>query len=388
VPTSAAGNAARERAVPASRAQRLYIGLRMDYELDQRIDAFVRGESDAPAFIEELCAVCAATPDFAWDVLAITDQYHRRGKISADLNRTIRYAIERPALARQAPEFDDATPLPRTMRIAPIACTTQPATSARAAGVALQDEIRALRSELDASRRTVVRYRARLAKLAAFGRSQRNALANLRREFDSSRIPPPAQFAPGLYAALHLPPWDPVTARPAANVEALRTPIRWIRPSQVAASIALLLTVTASPALREAPMPPAVMPTAVVAAPAPAAPPRGRQHLSLDRERYVVSPRDRQAVLRVQRTGGSSGDVSFTWWTRQSGAKSGVDFRGRLPTVERLPEGVDVLTISVPIIVNPRRVHTELFYVEIGHPAGGAAIGAIGTSAVIVLPTD
>jgi len=358
----------------------------MDYELEQRVDAFVRGESDVPAFIEELCAVCAATPDFAWDVLAITDQYHRRGKISADLNRTIRHAIERPALARQAPEFDDATPMPRTGRIAPIAWTTKPAASAPTAGVALQDEIRALRGQLDASRRTLLRYRARLAKLAVFGRGQRNALANLRRELESSRIPPPARFAPDLYAALHLAPWDPVTASPAADVEEPRTPIRWIRPSQVAASIVLLLTVTASPALREAPMPAAVMPTAIVAAPA-AAPPPGRQHLSLDRERYLVAPRDRQAVLRVQRTGGSSGDVSFTWWTRPSGAKSGIDFRGRLPTVERLPDGVDVLTIYVPIIVNPQRAHTELFYVEIGHPGGGAAIGAIGSSAVIIMPT-
>lgn len=366
----------------------------MDYELEQRVDAFVRGESDAPAFIEELCAVCAATPEFAWDVLAITDQYHRRGKISADLNRTIRYAIERPALARQAPEFDDATPMPRSVRISPSAWTTRPAASAPTAAVALQDErralqdeIRALRIELDASRRTLLRYRARLAKLATFGRSQRNALANLRRELESSRNPPPALFAPGLYAALHLAPWDPVTASPAADVEEPRTPIRWIRPSQVAASIVLLLTVTASPALREAPMAAAVMPTAVVAAVPAAAPTPGRQHLSLDRERYLVAPRDRQAVLRVQRTGGSSGDVSFTWWTRSSGAKSGIDFRGRLPTVERLPEGVDVLTIYVPIIVNPQRAHTELFYVEIGHPAGGAAIGAIGTSAVIIMPT-
>jgi hypothetical protein len=365
----------------------------MDYELEQRVDAFVRGESDVPAFIKELCAVCAATPDFAWDVLAITDQYHRRGKISADLNRTIRHAIERPALARQAPEFDDATPMPRTVRIAPIAWTTRPAASPPTAGVALQDERRALqderralRSELDASRRTLLRYRARLAKLAAFGRSQRNALANLRRELEPSRIPPRARFAPGLYAALHLAPWDPVSASPAADVEEPRTPMRWIRPSQVAASIVLLLTVTASPALRETPMAAAVMPTAVVAAPA-AAPPPGRQHLSLDRERYLVAPRDRQAVLRVQRTGGSSGDVNFTWWTRSSGAKSGIDFRGRLPTVERLPDGVDVLTIYVPIIVNPRRAHTELFYVEIGHPTGGAAIGAIGTSAVIIMPT-
>ncbi len=352
----------------------------MDYELEQRLDAIVRGESDEPAFIEELCAVCAASPDFAWDVLALTDQYHRRGKISANLSRTIRYAVERPALARQAPE------LAEPMRLTPVAPVCRRTPSAPTADVALQDEMCALRNELDSTRRTLLRYRTRLAKLAAYGHRQRDALAELRRELESTENPAPAPFAPGLYAALALTPWNSVAAS-AAAAEPPRAPTRWIRPSQVAASIALLFSVTASPALREAPMAPAVVPAAAPAvSPAAAAPTPGRQHLSLDREKTIIAPHDRQALLRVLRTGGSSGDVRFTWWTRPSGAKSGIDYRGRLPTVERLPDGMDALTLSVPIIANPRRLHTELFYVEIGHPAGGAGIGAIGSSAVIMLP--
>jgi hypothetical protein len=110
------------------------------------------------------------------------------------------------------------------------------------------------------------------------------------------------------------------------------------------------------------------------------------QHLSLDSERYVIWPGDRQALIRVRRTGGSTGKVSFTWWTRPSGAKSGADYRGRLPTLEQLPEGADALTLSVPIIANPLRAHTEVFYVAIGHPGGGAVIGAIRTSVVIIMP--
>ena len=351
----------------------------MDYALEQRLDAFVRDESDEAAFIEELCAACAATPDLAWDVLAITDQYHRRGKISAELSRTIRQAIERPALAREAPELLHA------MSIAPVARTTTPAASAPTAGVVLQEEMHALRCEVDASRRRLLRYRARLAKLASFGRSQRNALAYVRRELEASRISPPVRIAPGLYEALDLVPCIRVADSARADVEELRAPTRWIRPSQIAASIALLLTVTASPALREPTMK-EIPSVSVVPAPAPA-PVVGRQHLNLDRAQYVVGPRDRQASLRVHRTGGSAGAVSFNWWTRSSGAKSGIDYRGQLPTIERLPEGVDALTISVPIIANRQRVHTELFYVEIGHPAGGATVGAIGSSTVIIMPT-
>jgi hypothetical protein len=114
----------------ARQAQQAYSALRMDYELEQRLDAFVRGESVETAFIEEFCAVCATTPDFTWDALATTDQYYRRGKISAELNRRIRYAIVRPALTRRVAVRADATP------IAPVAQLVAP------------EELQALRYDL------------------------------------------------------------------------------------------------------------------------------------------------------------------------------------------------------------------------------------------------
>ncbi len=365
----------------------------MDNELEQQLDALVRGDSDPPAFIEMLCTACSATPDLAWDVLAITDQYRRRGKISAELSRTIRTAIERPAVARQVPELADAMANATMEPIsppAPCAWTRHPATNAPPMESVLQDEMRALRNELDAARRTGQRYRVRLAKLAAFGRSQRDALANIRRDLEVALAPAPAPLAGGLYAALDLPPYETNAAR--AVDEQPRVRKSWISPSQAAASIVLLLTVTASPALRETPIDPVVLPNTIsavsVASPTPAvAASQLPQTLSLGSEQYVVAPSGRQAQVRVQRSGGSSGGVSFTWWTSPSGAKSGVDYRGRRPTVARLPEGVDAMTISIPIIANPLRAHTELFFVEIGHPTGGAAIGAIGRSAIIIVPS-
>jgi len=274
-------------------------------------------------------------------------------------------------------------PAPITRRLRPVAPVPP-------AQLELQEAMQALRSELDASRRTVLRYRARLAKLGAFARNQRSAVASLRRQLEVSPIASPAPASVGLYAALDLAPYEPAPA--GVVVEAPRAHKPWISASQAAATIALLLTVTSSPALREPPAPAAVMPAAAVAAAAdsaspavPAAP--ARQYLNLGRELYVVAPAERRAVLRVQRTGGSTGAVSFRWWTRPSGAKPGIDYRGRLPTVAVLPEGVDAMTISIPIFTNPFRAHTELFYVEIGRPSGGAAIGAIGRSAVILIPS-
>ena len=65
------------------------------YNLQQRLDAFVSGECSADAFVQELYVLCDATPDSAWDVLSLIDQYYRRGKLSADLFRTVKYRIER-----------------------------------------------------------------------------------------------------------------------------------------------------------------------------------------------------------------------------------------------------------------------------------------------------
>ena len=70
----------------------------MSYDLQQRLDAFVSGECSPHAFVQELSVLCDATPDFAWDVLSLIDQYYRRGKLSADVFRTVRYRIERHVL--------------------------------------------------------------------------------------------------------------------------------------------------------------------------------------------------------------------------------------------------------------------------------------------------
>jgi hypothetical protein len=373
----------------------------MDYEFEQRLDSFVRGESVETAFIEELCAVCATKPDFTWDVLATTDQYYRRGKISAELNRRISYAIARPALTRQVAAGADATsiapkaviapiapkaviaPIAPKAAIAPIAPIAPKAPIAPAAQVVAPEELQEMRYDLQALHRKLVRYRTRIAKVIAFSRRHRDALAEMGRELKSSRVHSLVPFVPGPNIAAVLAPPGRGPVWYCTKRDESRRRSTWVRRSQLVAAIAVFLSVTASSALREAPI-------ARVAAPAAATPAKVAselvQYLSLDSERYVVRPGERQALIRVRRTGGLTGKVSFTWWTRPSGAKSGADYRGRLPTLEQLPEGEDALTLSIPIIANPLRKHTELFYVAIGHPRGGAVFGAIRTSVVIIMP--
>ncbi len=71
----------------------------LDHGLRQRLEGIICGSSDEQVLLGELAFVCEAMPDAAWDVLALTDQYYRRRRISAGLFRSIRVAITRQALS-------------------------------------------------------------------------------------------------------------------------------------------------------------------------------------------------------------------------------------------------------------------------------------------------
>ena len=86
--------------------------------------------------------------------------------------------------------------------------------------------------------------------------------------------------------------------------------------------------------------------------------------------------------------GGASGDVSFVWWTRASGATPGSDYVAGAPRMAHMPDGVDTLHLSIPILANPSRKHTEMFYVGIGKPAGGAALGSVRRATVVIMRPD
>ena len=78
----------------------------MGHDLQHRLNAFVNGEYSLNDFVEELFVLCDASPESAWEILALIDQYYRRGKLSADLFRTIKNRIEQHVLG--VPDSDSA----------------------------------------------------------------------------------------------------------------------------------------------------------------------------------------------------------------------------------------------------------------------------------------
>jgi hypothetical protein len=108
--------------------------------------------------------------------------------------------------------------------------------------------------------------------------------------------------------------------------------------------------------------------------------------LTLAADTLIVQPGGRSASISVARLDGTDGAVSFRWWTQAAGAKAGADYRGRTATRVSIPPGTDAVQLTVPILANPARRHTELFYVAIGDPGGGARLGEIQRAAVFLLP--
>lgn len=362
--------------------------------LQQRLDAFVSGGCSPDAFVHELSAVCDATPDAAWEVLSLIDQYYRRGKLSAAVFRTVTYGIERHVLGVRD---SDAV---RKLANAPLASA---AAGGAARGLATPVEDRASTREQPASdagamqrellnaRATAQRYRRRLVILADFGHRTRSALETAERELSALRT---QVIDHG--ERLRSREWHrSVRERFAGRVTDTsathnRTRMRpSLRSSQAVALATVLLAVGASPALQDLPphrdVATKVAPTAAAMVIPPVAEPG---QISLSTDQYVVFPQQKSAQIDVQRTGGVSGEVSFVWWTRASGATPRSDYVAGAPRIAHMPDGVDTLHLSIPILANPSRKHTEIFYVGIGKPGGGAALGSVTRATVVIMRPD
>lgn len=364
----------------------------MTYNLQQRLDAFVSGECNPNAFVQELFVLCDTMPDAAWDVLSLIDQYYRRGNLSADLFRTLKSRIERhvlgvPDLATVRELPDGPTAAKALVSAAPGGAVAMVATHESAASPKESAcEVRALRIDLPNARRSAHRFRKGLAIAADLGRHTRSALANTQHKLG-------------------------VWPRQAGDYCERLKSIEWRRFVRehingefiglcvaVVLLAAVLLGIEESglpqdlPSLRDTGLPRLRSTGTVVLPPAAAVViPQNSDpgQISLSADSYVVFPGHASAEIQIRRTGGVSGAVSFVWWTQGSGGtRPGRDYVSRTPTIAHLLDGEDTLHLSVSILPNPSRKHTELFYVVIGKPGDGAALGSVRRATVFIMRPD
>ena len=162
------------------------------------------------------------------------------------------------------------------------------------------------------------------------------------------------------------------------------------RPEQSRASAAATISPTPQAAPAAAPAPAAAASPPVVAAntaPARVVPnPLARIELAADTTE--VQAGDPVAQVIVRRKGFLRSDASFTWWTESGTAKAGMDFVGASPRIEHIDAGKDHVTLSIPVVVNPRRRQPANFYVVIDQPGPGASLGARTLEMVSILPPE
>ncbi len=211
--------------------------------------------------------------------------------------------------------------------------------------------------------------------------------------------PNPAPDAQALAPASE-PPAETAAPTPPAPAPA-HTPAASASAQSDAAASAKMTSAPAAQAPSPPPAPalsvpkpaPASTPAASTRAPRePAATPKaaaeaatGPARIEFSAEGYTVQPGDSAAHILVRRTGGTRGEVRFTWWTENASASADLDFVAWGKRVERLPAGQSSTTLLVPIIKDATRNTARTFYVHIGEAGDGTKLGSV-TRAAVLLP--
>jgi hypothetical protein len=411
---------------PNNRAQDAQSASTVTSNLQDLLDAFLKGNRPPEAFLGDLSAYCNATPDSSWEALALLDQYHRRGKLSADHFRVFRHKIEFQALGIPDPKMVRE----RRERIAAVdVAVPEREPEAPVATLHGEDEVQKLLAALEAERERSRRYRHRIATLAEYGRQHR--VTSSLHAMVEMPIVAPAPSAPVPSAPVTIAPTPsafvpsapmPIAPAPAAVVRAApipRVPARsarlfsapqwmsarpakalievWIaqhrhlqRPGAWTSAALLVAAATvisgsSSNLIQEANVPVvATTPVTFEAVPDLSAMIREPQTISLSSERFVVLPGKSTATIEVVRTG-DTGDVArFKWWTQPAGAKPGKDYVGN-SQVAQFDAGESKVSLPVRILANPQRKHTEMFYVVIGESGDATAQVNNGRATVFIM---
>ena len=101
---------------------------------------------------------------------------------------------------------------------------------------------------------------------------------------------------------------------------------------------------------------------------------------------YPIRAGEKFAEIRVHRSQGSQGNTSFEWSTEPDSALAGADYASQAPTTTFFPAGVNTVSLFVKLVPIGSRKRTAVFYVVLGNPSTGSALGAVSRAAVSLHP--
>jgi eukaryotic-like serine/threonine-protein kinase len=101
---------------------------------------------------------------------------------------------------------------------------------------------------------------------------------------------------------------------------------------------------------------------------------------------YSVRKGGKFAEVRVHRSSGTKGSTSFEWWTEPGSAAAGVDYAPQTPTTTFFPAGTHTVSLFIKVLPNESRKRAEAFYVVLGNPSLGSALGGVSKATVTLHP--
>jgi hypothetical protein len=110
------------------------------------------------------------------------------------------------------------------------------------------------------------------------------------------------------------------------------------------------------------------------------------EKISVASASYAIRAGEKFAEIRVHRSTGSKGGTSFDWWTEPGSALADTDFAPQAPTTIFFPSGVHAVSLFIKLVPNTSRKRTAVFYVVLGNPSTGSALGALSKAAVALHP--
>jgi eukaryotic-like serine/threonine-protein kinase len=122
------------------------------------------------------------------------------------------------------------------------------------------------------------------------------------------------------------------------------------------------------------------------AAPGAARPIDRTERISVASATYSIRAGQKFAEIRVHRSTGSKGATSFDWWTEPGSALADTDFAPQAPTTIFFPSSVHAVSLFIKLIPNTSRKRAAVFYVVLGNPSNGSALGALSKAAVSLHP--
>lgn len=133
----------------------------------------------------------------------------------------------------------------------------------------------------------------------------------------------------------------------------------------------------------------AVPKSAAKVRPAASPPPRpadNTEKIGFAAAAYSTRPNQKFVEVRVRRLSGAKGTTSFEWRTEEGSALAGTDFVPQAPTTTFFPAGVRTISLFIKVIPDASRKRPQEFYVLLGNPSSGAALGKTSKAVVTLHP--